>query len=210
VLGASRLLGVGLVLCLGACATPVPAPQPVDASRTRVVLLPDEEGHVGAVWVTTPSGSREINQAYGVATVEGTQARLADAPTLDAARVNSEFKQVLDAQPSRPVSFTLYFLLGSTSLTNESKLVMRTVLATANARAPTEIALFGHADATGTEKVNTKLSADRAQLVADMIRSHEPGIARIDVQFFGDKDPLVPTPPNVPEPRNRRVEIVVF
>ncbi len=29
------------------------------------------------------------------------------------------------------------------------------------------------------------------------------------VQYFGDRDPLIPTGPNVAEPRNRRVEVIV-
>jgi len=32
----------------------------------------------------------------------------------------------------------------------------------------------------------------------------------VEVQYFGDRVPLVPTPPGVPEPRNRRAEIFIL
>ncbi len=77
-------------------------------------------------------------------------------------------------------------------------------------RKPTEITVFGHADSSGSDERNLKLSADRARLVADMLRAHDPDVGPIKIQFFGDKAPLVPSPPGVPEPRNRRAEIVIL
>jgi outer membrane protein OmpA-like peptidoglycan-associated protein len=44
------------------------------------------------------------------------------------------------------------------------------------------------------------------KLLKDRMTMPEP----MSVKWFGSKDLLVPTPPNVNEPRNRRVEILVL
>lgn len=51
---------------LAACATPPPP----KLARTTVVLMPDEDGNVGAVSVSNDAGSQRIDQAYHFATVE--------------------------------------------------------------------------------------------------------------------------------------------
>ena len=70
--------------------------------------------------------------------------------------------------------------------------------------------IFGHADAVGTEQRNIKLSADRANAIATLLRKTDPSLDRIDVQYFGDKAPLVPSDPGKPQPKNRRAEIMVL
>ena len=77
-------------------------------------------------------------------------------------------------------------------------------------RKPTEISIFGHTDATGAEDRNIKLSAERAKAVESILRKRDPALDRIEVQFFGSREPLIPTSPHAAEPRNRRVEIMIL
>jgi outer membrane protein OmpA-like peptidoglycan-associated protein len=84
------------------------------------------------------------------------------------------------------------------------------MLRVARERKPTEIAVYGHADASGSEERNTKLSAERARVVADLLRKSDPSLDNIQVQFFGDREPLVPSEGRAPEPRNRRAEVVIL
>ena len=108
------------------------------------------------------------------------------------------------------ITAALNFLLDRTVLTDESKSLLPVVLETMRARKPTEITVFGHADASGSEERNFKLSAERAKFVADLLRKHDPTLDKIDVQSFGDKVPLVPSDTRAAEPRNRRAEIVIL
>lgn len=176
--------------------------------RTAVILLPDEDGHVGAVSVTSAGGTRALDSAYAQVTVSGATASPAAPADLGRASVEKSYDELLRAQPTRPRSFTLNFLLDSTTLTDESKALLPEVLRIARERAPTEIAVFGHADASGTELHNTRLSAERARSVAALLRKADPAIADIDVQWFGDRQPLVRS--EAREPRNRRVEIQIL
>ncbi len=67
----------------------------------------------------------------------------------------------------------------------------------------------GHADRSGPEWYNLKLSLRRARAVrAELVRRGiDPAI--IVVRGLGESAPLVPTPDGVREPRNRRVEILL-
>ena len=199
---------IALAVVVGGCASkPI---IPLDTSRTTVVLLPDEDGHVGAVSVSTPEGSQKVDQAYSSLIIDSTHSRPSETQLMGEAQVGAAFEDVLKAQPSKPKSFILYFVLDSTGLTQQSKAMLPAVFETVRERKPTEISIFGHTDSIGSEQWNFKLSADRAKAVEKILRQRDPGLGRIEIQFFGDKEPLVPTAPHVPEPRNRRAEIVIL
>jgi peptidoglycan-associated lipoprotein len=190
-----------MLLLLGGCAS-------LGAGRTSVILMPDEDGHVGAVSVTSAGGTRPLDAAFSEVIVGGVAVSPAPPTSLGRGAVEKTYDDLLRAQPARPRSFTLNFVLDSTTLTDESKAMLPEVLRAARERAPTEITVFGHADASGTELHNTRLSADRARMVAALLRKADPGMGDIDVQWFGDRQPLVRSDSR--EPRNRRVEIQIL
>lgn len=201
------ILGLGVAGC---AAPPVAPPPPVDTSRTTVILLPDEDGNVGAVSITAQEGSQKIDKAYSFATVEGGRSRPSETQLMGEERVNRAFASLLRAQPLKPKTFILNFVLDKTVLTEESKALLPAVAEAVRERAPTEISIFGHADAIGTEKRNDILSAERANVVAEILRKRDPSLDRIEIKSFGAKEPLFPSTPNTPEPRNRRVEIMIL
>ena len=178
------------------------------SSATKVTLLPDQSGHVGAVTVSDAQGQQRIDRAFNTVAVE--QSSAPGAPRAnDRQAFEKNHRALLDAQPTPPRSFTLNFLFDSMVLTPESKQMLPEVLQSVRDRSPTEVTVFGYADSSGTEAYNMALSAQRAQAVARLLKQIDPKLP-IDVRYFGDKAPLVPTPPGVREPRNRRAEIVVL
>jgi OOP family OmpA-OmpF porin len=73
----------------------------------------------------------------------------------------------------------------------------------------TKIDVNGYTDLSGTAAYNQKLSVRRAKSVeAELVRD---GVAKseIEIQGFGESNPLVPTAKGVREPQNRRVEIIL-
>ena len=209
--GASTLL----LAALWGCATPSPTPAPTatttPAKRTSVILLPDEDGHVGAVEVTSAAGDRQaLTQAYQSVVVADRAGGVAAPQARAVGEITATYAEVLKAQPPRPKIFVLYFDIDSKTLTPESQAELSKVVDAAHARKPTEITVFGHADASGDEQRNVQLSAERASEVANILRRLAPDIGPVEVQFFGDKLPLVPTDGRTPDPRNRRVEIDIL
>lgn len=204
-LPAAALAAVAALL-LSACATPPAPPQP----RTTVTLMPDEDGRVGAVLLSNAAGTQRVEQAYAAATAVGAASAPTVAPPQDEAAVTAAHAELLKAQPPRPVTFVLTFVLDKTVLTEAAKAQLPALLAAVRERKPTEISVFGHADSTGTKERNLRLSAERARAVADWLRKSDASLDRIEVQSFGDAEPLVPAAPGVAEPRNRRAEVMVL
>lgn len=67
----------------------------------------------------------------------------------------------------------------------------------------------GHTDTVGSRAANKALSERRAAAVVDYLADRF-GVdrGRLEAIGMGDEAPLVPTPPQTPEQRNRRVRVV--
>ncbi len=178
------------------------------AAPTRVTLLPDQAGRVGAVVLGNAEGRQSIDQAYASATAGTKGAPKRRAPAQREAFENKH-RALIEAQPTAPLSFVLYFLFDSMELTPESRRRLPEVFAAVRARMPTEVTVYGYADAVGTAEYNLALSAQRARAVAVLLRNLQPGLP-MEVEYFGDKAPLVPARKGQPEPRNRRAEVVIL
>ena len=197
-LAAPLLIALAL---LAGCAAPT-------STRTTVVLLPEDDNTVGAVAVASGSTSQRLDKAFSYTTVNGSAAEPSQARTLGRDTVNSAYGDLLKASPLAPRIFVLQFLLDKTELTEESKALVPAMLRVVSARKPATITVFGHADATGTHESNLKLSADRAEAAADLLRAGDPTLKNIDLQYFGDTKPS--TGLRASDAKNRRVEILIF
>jgi outer membrane protein OmpA-like peptidoglycan-associated protein len=177
---------------------------------TTVILMPDEDGKVGTLAVKAGEKAQTINQAFQYTTASGKASKLEPAKIMDEKQFNKQFSGILASQPPKPAHFILYFVSGSTNLTEESKALIPQVLKAAKERQPSEVSIVGHSDATGSARINLKISSERAQAVEKLLKSTDSAPASIYLRFHGENDPLVPTPDNVPEPKNRRVEIMIL
>lgn len=189
---------LALLLLLGACGKP----------RNVVLLLPDPDGHVGRVTVTTRAGSAELTQA-------GTAVRVADAgaqptapETLSDAEADALFGPARRALPSQPARFLLYFESEGTRLVPDSQRQLPQVVATARERDSRDISVVGHTDRAGSPEYNLDLSHRRAAYVrGQLVRAGIPAEA-MEITSHGSANPLVESK-SPHEPRNRRVEVTV-
>ena len=189
------------IALLAGCATPT-------STRTTVVLLPEEDNTVGAVAVASGSSTQRLDKAFSYTTVNGSSAEPSQARTLGRDTVNGAYGDLLKANAPAPRIFVLQFLLDKTELTEESRSLVPAMLRVVRARKPARITVFGHADATGTHESNLKLSSDRAEAAADLLRASDPSLKNIDLQYFGDTKPS--TGLRASDGKNRRVEILIF
>jgi outer membrane protein OmpA-like peptidoglycan-associated protein len=182
-------------------------PPVAEAPGTRVVLIPGADGETGAVVVRSAGGETVLDRPYAAADVgsKGTVALLEQ----DTASVRERFGAALDAQPPRPVSFTVYFLIGSDELTPESRQTFGEIKAELARRPVPDIVVIGHTDRVGTVEYNDKLSLVRARTVRSALVAAGIAADRIQEAGRGEREPVVPTADDVAEPRNRRVEINV-
>jgi OmpA-OmpF porin, OOP family len=171
------------------------------------VLLPDQAGKSGALSVTHGEQAHVLDTPY-------TATHIKEPGRIEKRRVTPEevrqaFGPALAAQPPRPTSLTLYFLEGRDELTQDSKQVIQSVLAEIARRPAPEVIVIGHTDRLGTVQFNDALSLRRAERARDELVKAGVPPDRIHVEARGEREPLIPTPDEVPEPRNRRVEISI-
>lgn len=177
-------------------------------STTQVVLLPDQDGHVGSVEVSG-RGTKTLDQPYQTTQSTHVAGLLTPTKTMEVDQVRTEFRDALAAEPLKPANFIFYFTSGSAQLTSASLRIIPKVIEAIKARNSTDIIVSGHTDTVGADEFNRKLSLRRAQAVEKMLLSKGIDSEAIEVTYHGKGNPLIPTGPGVDEPRNRRVEVTV-
>ncbi len=113
------------------------------------------------------------------------------------------------AAPAAQRNFLVFFDWDKADITTEAQRIIEQAAASAKAGNVTRITATGHADRSGSDRYNQRLSERRGTNVkAALVRQ---GIAenQIVVVGKGETQPLVPTADGVREPQNRRVEIVL-
>jgi outer membrane protein OmpA-like peptidoglycan-associated protein len=201
----SAALAIGLAWACGPRQLPKPAP----SVRSLVVVLPEPDGDVqGRATVSNKAGTVELIEAN--ASTQVTEDQQPSQPTLLAeADVRRLFGDALSDLPADAQHFTLYFLLDSDELTVESKDSLSLIQKTVKARPVPEVAIIGHSDTRGSSASNYTLGFKRASAVRAMLLVTGLDPALVDIASHGEAELLVPTPDDIHEPRNRRVEIVI-
>lgn len=186
----------GLACGVVACAT----------QSGTVVLLPEKDGRDAAVTVRQGDKALTLDRPYAAAnlTSEGPQ------PTASsAADVERRFGAALAAQPARPRVYTFYFVEQTDALTDESRRMLDSVVEEIARHPAPDIVVVGHTDLVGSDAVNDALARKRADTMQAALTQRGVAKEAIVAVGRGKREPAVPTPDGVAEPRNRRVEIVV-
>lgn len=198
-------LAAAFVAASGCHPNVAPAPPRADV----IVLLPDpEDGSLGSASVTTPQGRVDLTEARAASRVVA--GRAPGAPThITDDELKRRFGDALAARPPAPRQFLLYFETGGDSLTSESQALVPEIVEFVRNRPAPDVTAIGHTDTTGDIDSNFDLGMRRAELIRDLLVKSGLDAAQIEVASHGEADLLVRTPDNIPEPRNRRVEVTV-
>ncbi len=184
-----------VLLLLAACAS------------ERVVLLPSADGSASALVINPGPNEQRLDKPYAASARR--LGSYSSAYQESAAAVQERYGSALAAQPVRPRSFIVYFQEGSDILTPESLATFDQVKADILKRGAAEVTVIGHTDRVGSMESNDALSRLRAATVREALIAAGLDSKLIEIAGRGEREPLVPTADEVPEPRNRRVEISV-
>src|SRR5262245_52712066 len=197
--GKGHVLAYTALACavlLSACST----------TKELVVLLPGEDGQVGAVAIAEPQRTTLLDTPLGAAKID-TQGHVTK-DTLNEADVKRTFAEALAAQPPKALSFTLYFEK-NTEIMPDSRATLDALLAEVAKREAVEVQITGHTDRVGKVEDNDRLSIERAETIRAVLITNGLRASFIRVVGRGEREPLIPTPDEQAEPRNRRVEVLV-
>lgn len=193
----SRAAVVAAALLLAGCAT------------SSMVLLPDDEGHLGSVAVLEAGG----RPTEAVIADGNSRTKLGD-PTpssrpLGGKGLKKHEAALLTGLPPPAKSFLLYFEQGTTTLTPGSLAVLAALRAEIAARSGAEVEVTGHTDTVGAEDFNDKLSLRRADEVLDWLAGQGFDRSVMSAVGRGERELREATADNVGSAANRRVEVIV-
>jgi len=199
---------LAVLLLSGACATMQKTAAP-PRSADVIVLLPDDRGKTGAITVSGPRGSELLLSKPRQAVTVTEDAGAGNPYILPKDELRTMVGPALSSLPPRPKMYLFHFVTDEVVLTPESLAGMQAALGAIARHKPVEISIVGHTDTMGTRSYNQRLGLERGRMVADLLvhAGIDPSI--LEISSHGEGNPLVPTGDEVPEPRNRRVELTV-
>ena len=104
----------------------------------------------------------------------------------------------------------ILFDVDSYTLKADTKQQLTDFAKTLNKYEDTDIKIEGHADATGSEDHNLKLSKQRADAVSSFLASQGVKTSRVDETGYGEAQPVADNSTEAGRRKNRRVDVAVF
>ncbi len=175
--------------------------------KSSVILLDNGKAH-NAIVVSNQKGSVVIDKPYIEVDLKENKAPF-KSKKLSKEEIENRFKGALDILPPKPVSFILYFKSGSLELTEISKKRLKEALQVIRNRPFCMVDIIGHTDTVGLQEDNIKLSFKRANLVKNLFVKEGANPSLLHVEGYGEEDLLIPTDDEIPEEKNRNVEIFI-
>jgi peptidoglycan-associated lipoprotein len=185
-----------VALFLSACAS---------KPASYVTLLESPDGTTGKVVVQGSKGEQIIDKARYAVPLDGSTA----AAPVNEEKFKKDFSEAIAARPLLPERFLLYFESGGAKLTAESAALFPKIIENAAKRPGVDVSIIGHSDTVGKADANEKLALQRAQAIAEQIQAAGLKVGALSVESHGERNQLVKTPDETPEPKNRRVEISI-
>ncbi len=179
------------------------------SKKNLIVLLPDHDGQVGQIVVENKGGTQILTEPRQATEIRAVDISPAPPVSLKEEQVLKEFGEALSALPEPPIRFLLHFISDTSKLTPESQRRIPEILRAIEARKSKDISIVGHADRVGSRKDNQRLGLERAVSIKNLFVSRGVDPSGVEVVSHGEDNPLIETEDNVPEPRNRRVEITI-
>jgi OmpA-OmpF porin, OOP family len=111
--------------------------------------------------------------------------------------------------PAAAQTYLVFFEWDKYNLTPRAVQVIAQAAEASHTQNITTLNVSGYTDTSGTPQYNQGLAIRRAKAVAGQLVTDGVPSSEIEIHGFGETHLLVPTGPNVREPQNRRVEIVL-
>ena len=106
--------------------------------------------------------------------------------------------------------YTAYFEFNVSNLESQAFNLLEQIMRKLKTNEKLEVTIKGYTDNVGSDAANNKLSADRAQVVADYISSYYISRNRLHISSYGKLYPVVDANIVSEQWKNRRVEICVY
>ncbi|WP_297370009.1 OmpA family protein [Acidocella sp.] len=155
-----------------------------------------------------PGGVEKLGQISSHSFLVGVRYQLFNAPAAVPAPAPAPMPVAAPA-PAPAKTYLVFFDWDKAVLTPKATQIIAEAAADSKTQNVTTLNVSGYTDTSGTAVYNQGLSERRAKAVAGKLVADGVPASEIEIHAYGETHLLVPTGPNVREPQNRRVEIVL-
>ena len=131
-----------------------------------------------------------------------------------AAIENAKVEKVTDVNGLQAIKVTfnsgILFATGKSELSAVSKNELLNFVNKMRDMPDADLSIYGHTDNTGSDAINEKLSAERAQAVATYLQQCGMAAKRMTAQGLSYKEPIASNDTAEGRAQNRRVEIFIY
>ena len=173
---------------------------------TRVTLLPGDPPAPSAVLVQAAGNTQTLDQPYQ--TLRASRDGQTEIGQTSAAALRWLGVDLWSAQVPPAERLNLYFEAGGVAMTAESAAEFQTFVSRFKGRSEVDFMVIGHTDRVGAATANEALSLQRAQSIGATLAQLGFTPDRTQAFGMGERQPIVPTEDEVPESKNRRVELL--
>jgi OmpA-OmpF porin, OOP family len=175
----------------------------LSAARARLMAALDQTGRKKAPWQAA-----KAQTAFDCWLEKAEENESPDEIKVCKGEFETAIAEVERALTTEAGNYLVFFAWDQAELTPVAIAVLDQVRADYMRAKPARVTVAGHADRSGSEQYNEALSERRAENVARALMQRGVPERALEVEWFGERRPRIPTPDGQKEPRNRRVEIV--
>ena len=172
----------------------------------RFMQLADSRKYAATSVDTGPNGSTKLGRPFVNTFLIGLRYQLFTPAPMAPAPAPAP---VAAPAPAPAKTYLVFFDWDKYNLTPRATQIVAQAASDSKTQNVTTLDVSGYTDTSGTPKYNMGLSERRAKAVAAQLVTDGVPASEIEIHGFGETHLLVPTGPNVREPQNRRVEIVM-
>ena len=183
-------------------------------AKSLVVLANSGSAH-NAIIVSNNRGKLKLDKVRTYVPMNDKNKKMPSPKMMSKREFQVRFASPLNALPSKPLSYKLYFKEDHMELTKFSKELLPFIIKKIIEKSPCVVDIIGHTDTTGDENENFDISFQEANNVKSIFQEKilkyltcQKDITLI-TKGYGEKDLFIPTPDNQKEIRNRYVEIYI-
>lgn len=177
--------------------------------ENMIIVMPDQKGQTGELQLDNDKGITRLDQPGQLLLVGDDRSMEISQKGLAEQTQNDLFGDALEMSPKPPTFYLLYFDTNALSLDPYSSHTLKKVIRDIQGRENKDIVVIGHTDRTGKKDYNMALSIKRAVFIRDLLIKNGVDPSVIETISHGEGNPLIQTPDNQAEPKNRRVEVVI-
>ena len=180
-----------------------------------LVVLADSGSSHNAIIISNDKGKIKLDKVLEYVQMKKKNDPIEESKIMSKVEFQQRFGSLLDALPSKPISFQLYFKEDHMELTDSSKKLLPIIIKKIIEKSPCVVDIIGHTDSTGDDEENFDISFQEANNVKSIFQEKilkyltcQKEIT-LTTKGYGEQDLFIPTPDNTREIKNRYVEIYI-